>query len=162
MRQIMCGDEKPDYSLRAGDLASPDDWDKAVELLGPMAKNDEDILMACIFPMQAKELLELRESGQLEKVHADIVAMGNGNSSKPAAAPAKPAEAPVKPAEAAPAAAPAASPGALLSAPGEFDAVLRGEKFHVLIAGVGEPPGPGGPIRYFIKVDGRLQEVDIR
>jgi pyruvate carboxylase subunit B len=50
----------------------------------------------------------------------------------------------------------------MLTAPVEFDAVLRGEKFHVLIAGVGEPPGPGGPIRYFIKIDGRLQEVAVR
>jgi pyruvate/oxaloacetate carboxyltransferase/biotin carboxyl carrier protein len=167
MRQIMGGDEKPDYSLRAGDLAPPDDWDKAVEILGPLAKNDEDILMACIFPMQAKELLELRESGQLEKVHADIVAMRSNGASNPAEAPAKPAEAAAKPAEA-PAAAPApvpaaaATPANMLTAPVEFDAVLRGEKFHVLIAGVGEPPGPGGPIRYFIKVDGRLQEVDVR
>jgi biotin carboxyl carrier protein len=128
-----------------------------------MAKNDEDILMACIFPMQAKELLELRESGQLEKVHADIVAMKSNGASNPAEAPAKPAEAPAKPAEV-PAAAPAAAvtPATMLTAPVEFNAVLRGEKFHVLIAGVGEPPAPGGPIRYFIKIDGRLQEVNVR
>jgi pyruvate carboxylase subunit B len=50
----------------------------------------------------------------------------------------------------------------MLPAPVEFDAFIQGEKFHVQIAGVGEPPVPGGPIRYFIKIDGRLEEVEVR
>jgi biotin carboxyl carrier protein len=172
MRKIMGGDEKPDYSIRAGDLADPEDWNKAVETLGPLAKNDEDILLAVLFPMQAKELLTLRESGELAKAHAEAIpappSVPGGGSAKAAEAPAKPAEppaeTPAKPAEAPapPPAAVAAAPAAMLSAPVEFDAVLHGEKFHVLIAGVGEPPVPGGPIRYFIKIDGRLEEVEVR
>jgi pyruvate carboxylase subunit B len=54
------GDKQPDYSIRAGQLADPGDWDKAVKDLGPLAKSDEDILLGVLFPMQAKEFLAQR------------------------------------------------------------------------------------------------------
>jgi pyruvate carboxylase subunit B len=54
------GDKVPDYSLRAGQLADPEDWDKAVKDLGPLAESDEDILLGVLFPMQAKEFLAKR------------------------------------------------------------------------------------------------------
>ncbi|HXG52031.1 MAG TPA: pyruvate carboxylase subunit B [candidate division Zixibacteria bacterium] len=69
IRKVM-KDKEPDYSLRAGELADPADWDKAVENLGPLAKSDEDILLGVLFPMQAKEFLALRESGQLGRQSA--------------------------------------------------------------------------------------------
>jgi pyruvate carboxylase subunit B len=59
------GDKSPDYSLRAGDLADPEDWDRAVKELGPLAKSDEDILLGVLYPMQAKDFLILREKGDL-------------------------------------------------------------------------------------------------
>ena len=58
-------DKEPDYSMRSGELADPGDWDKAVKELGPLAKSEEDILLGVLFPMQAKELLTLREKGEL-------------------------------------------------------------------------------------------------
>jgi 2-oxoglutarate carboxylase large subunit len=59
-------DKEPDYSLRAGELADPSDWDKAAKDLGPLAKSEEDVLLGVLFPMQAKEFLTLRESGGLQ------------------------------------------------------------------------------------------------
>jgi pyruvate carboxylase subunit B len=56
IRRVL-GDRQPDYSKRAGDLADPADWDRAVKELGPLAKTDEDILLGVLFPMQAKEFL---------------------------------------------------------------------------------------------------------
>ena len=58
-------DQEPDYSLRSGELADPGDWDKAAKDLGPLVKNDEDILLGVLFPMQAKEFLTLREKGEI-------------------------------------------------------------------------------------------------
>ena len=165
MQKIM-GDEEPDYSFRAGDLADPEDWDKAVETLGPLAKSDEDIIMGVMFPMQAKELLTLRESGELAAAHAAAIPSGPEEAAAAAAeAPAKPAEAAAQ-APAAPPAPPSRAPAAVLPsvlpAPVEFDAVLNGDKFHVQVAGVGEPPRPGAPVRYFVKIDDRLEEVEVR
>jgi len=54
------GDKEPDYSIRAGQLAEPGDWEKAAKDLGPLAKSDEDILLGVLFPMQAKEFLAQR------------------------------------------------------------------------------------------------------
>jgi pyruvate carboxylase subunit B len=59
-------DKEPDYSLRSGEMADPADWDKAIKDLGPLAKNDEDLLLGVLFPMQAKEFLTLREGGGLQ------------------------------------------------------------------------------------------------
>ena len=165
MQKIM-GDEEPDYSLRAGDLADPEDWDKAVETLGPLAKNDEDIIMGVMFPMQAKELLTLRESGELAAAHAAAIPSGPEEPAEAAAeAPAKPAEAaaqaPAAPAPAPPPAPPGAVLPSVLPAPVEFDAIVDGATFHVQVAGVGEPPSPGAPVRYFVKIDDKLEEVEV-
>jgi pyruvate carboxylase subunit B len=56
-------DKEPDYSQRSGELADPADWENAIKNLGPLAKNDEDILLGVLFPMQAKEFLTQRENG---------------------------------------------------------------------------------------------------
>jgi pyruvate carboxylase subunit B len=56
-------DKEPDYSMRSGEMADPADWDKAIKDLGPLAKNEEDLLLGVLFPMQAKEFLTLREEG---------------------------------------------------------------------------------------------------
>jgi pyruvate/oxaloacetate carboxyltransferase len=58
----VCGDKFPDYKVRAGELADPDDWEKTVKELGPLAKSDEDILLGILYPMQAKEFLKAREN----------------------------------------------------------------------------------------------------
>ncbi len=65
IKKIM-GDKEPDYSVRAGDLADPEDWDRAAKELGPLAKNDEDILLGVLYPMQAKDFLQMREKGKLD------------------------------------------------------------------------------------------------
>lgn len=64
VKKVM-GDKEPDYSIRAGDVADPGDWEKAVKELGPLAKSEEDILLGVLFPMQAKDFLTLREKGEL-------------------------------------------------------------------------------------------------
>jgi pyruvate/oxaloacetate carboxyltransferase len=163
MQKIM-GDKEPDYSIRAGDLADKEDWDKAVETLGPLAKSDEDIIMGVMFPMQAKELLELRESGKLAEAHAAAIPSG---PEEPAAAAAEaPAKSAAAPAAASPPAAPPPAAGAVLPtvlpAPVEFDAVLDGATFHVQVAGVVGSPSPGAPVKYFVKIDDRLEQVEVR
>jgi pyruvate carboxylase subunit B len=62
IKKVM-GAKEPDYSLRAGNLADPGDWDKTVKELGPLAKSEEDILLGILFPMQARDLLTAREKG---------------------------------------------------------------------------------------------------
>ncbi len=63
--QKVMGDKEPDYSVRAGDLADPEDWDRTVRDLGSLAKSEEDILLGVLFPMQARDFLTLREKGEL-------------------------------------------------------------------------------------------------
>jgi pyruvate carboxylase subunit B len=58
--QKVVGDDVPDYSVRAGELADPDLWDKTVKELGALAKSDEDVLLGVLFPMQARDFLEQR------------------------------------------------------------------------------------------------------
>ncbi len=58
--KVTGSDSPPDYSVRAGELADPDDWEKATEALGPLAKSDEDILLGVLYPMQAKDFLSAR------------------------------------------------------------------------------------------------------
>ncbi len=161
MQKIM-GDAEPDYSIRAGDLADKEDWDKAVETLGPLAKSDEDIIMGILFPMQTKELLELKESGELAAAHAAAIPSGPEEAAEAPATPAAaPAQGPAAPAAAPPLATAAVLP-TVLPAPVEFDAVVDGATFHVQVAGVGGPPAPGAPVKYFVKIDDRLEEVEVR
>jgi pyruvate carboxylase subunit B len=58
--QKIVGDDVPDYSIRAGELADPELWDKTVKEFGPLVESDEDILLAVLFPLQAREFLEQR------------------------------------------------------------------------------------------------------
>jgi pyruvate carboxylase subunit B len=60
LQKVMGDNERPDYSVRAGDLADPGLWDKTVEEFGSLVKSDEDILLAVLFPMQARDFLEQR------------------------------------------------------------------------------------------------------
>ena len=60
LKKVVGSDKDPDYSLRAGQLADPDLWEKTVKELGPLAKSDEDLLLGVLYPMQAKELLSKR------------------------------------------------------------------------------------------------------
>jgi len=60
IKRIM-GEDVPDYSLRSGELADPDAWDRAAKELGTLARSEEDILLYVLFPMQAKAFLTLRE-----------------------------------------------------------------------------------------------------
>ncbi|KRT72327.1 MAG: Pyruvate carboxylase, pyruvate carboxylase subunit B [Candidatus Rokubacteria bacterium CSP1-6] len=61
VKKVM-GDKEPDYSIRAGNLADPGDWDRTVKELGSLAKSDEDVLLGVLFPMQAKDYLSSREA----------------------------------------------------------------------------------------------------
>jgi pyruvate carboxylase subunit B len=58
--QKVVGDEVPDYAVRAGELADPDLWDKTVKEFEGLAKSDEDLLLAVLFPMQARDFLQQR------------------------------------------------------------------------------------------------------
>jgi pyruvate carboxylase subunit B len=62
IKKVM-GNQQPDYSKRAGDLADHEAWEKAVKELGPLAKSDEDILLGVLFPLPAKDFLTIREKG---------------------------------------------------------------------------------------------------
>lgn len=63
IKKVM-GDKQPDYSKRAGDTAAAGDWERAVKELGPLATNDEDVLLGVLFPMQAKDFLVARSQGE--------------------------------------------------------------------------------------------------
>jgi pyruvate carboxylase subunit B len=60
LKKVIGDAEPPDYSVRAGELADPDLWDKTVKEFGDLAKSDEDLLLAVLFPMQARDFLEQR------------------------------------------------------------------------------------------------------
>jgi len=60
--QKVVGDKVPDYSIRAGELADPELWDKTVKEFGSLAKSDEDLLLGVLFPMQARDFLERHHS----------------------------------------------------------------------------------------------------
>jgi pyruvate carboxylase subunit B len=60
LKKVVGDAAPPDYSVRAGELADPDLWDKTVKEFGDLAKSDEDLLLAVLFPMQARDFLEQR------------------------------------------------------------------------------------------------------
>jgi pyruvate/oxaloacetate carboxyltransferase len=60
--QKVVGDKVPDYSIRAGELADAELWEKTVKELGSLAKSDEDLLLGVLFPMQARDFLEQHHS----------------------------------------------------------------------------------------------------
>ncbi len=134
IEKIMGKDGKPDYSKRPGDTADLAEWDKAVKELGPLAKSDEDILLYVLFPMQAMEFLKARESGELVT---------------PEVTPG--AEAIVE-----------TSAGVIEStAPVDFDITYHGDKFNVKIEGVTPNQEEGKPRKYYVRVGGKLEEIQL-
>ncbi len=133
--KILGPGKEPDFSIRAGDMADPEDWNKAHQetkaLLG-REPTDEEVLLYALFPMQAKDFFSAREKGELisepvEELEATEVKPGT-------------------------------VPGA---APVEFEVVYHGEKFKVKVEGVSAHAELGKPRKYYIRVDGKLEEVQL-
>ncbi len=136
VEKILGPGKEPDFSVRAADLADPNDWDKAYEetksLLG-REPTDEEVLLYALFPMQAKDFFIAREKGEL--VPEPIEELAETTEVKPGTV-----------------------PGA---APVEFEVIYHGEKFKVKVEGVSAHTEPGKPRKYYIRVDGRLEEVQL-
>ncbi|GBC88635.1 2-oxoglutarate carboxylase large subunit [bacterium HR13] len=134
--KILGPGKEPDFSIRAADLADPNDWDKAYEetkaLLG-REPTDEEVLLYALFPMQAKDFFVAREKGELHPEPVDELVETTEVKA-------------------------GVVPGA---APVEFEIVYHGEKFKVKVEGVSAHQEPGKPRKYYIRVDGRLEEVQI-
>ncbi len=134
--KILGPGKEPDFSVRAADLADPNDWDKAYEetraLLGK-EPTDEEVLLYALFPMQAKDFFVAREKGELQA--EPIEELAEATEVKPGTV-----------------------PGA---APVEFEVIYHGEKFKVKVEGVSAHAEPGKPRKYYVRVDGRLEEVQL-
>ncbi|RME12662.1 MAG: biotin/lipoyl-binding protein, partial [Aquificota bacterium] len=134
--KILGPGKEPDFSIRAADLADPTDWDRAYEetraLLGK-EPTDEEVLLYALFPMQAKDFLAAREKGEL--VAEPMEELAEATEVKPGTV-----------------------PGA---APVEFEVIYHGEKFKVKVEGVSAHAEPGKPRKYYVRVDGRLEEVQL-
>ncbi len=134
--KILGSGKEPDFSTRAADLADLADWDKAYEetrtLLG-REPTDEEVLLYALFPMQAKDYFTAREKGELTA--EPIEELAEATEVKPGTV-----------------------PGA---APVEFEVIYHGEKFKVKVEGVSAHAEPGKPRKYYIRVDGRLEEVQL-
>ncbi len=134
--KILGPGKEPDFSTRAADLADPADWDKAYEetrtLLG-REPTDEEVLLYALFPMQAKDYFTAREKGELTA--EPIEELAEATEVKPGTV-----------------------PGA---APVEFEVIYHGEKFKVKVEGVSAHAEPGKPRKYYVRVDGRLEEVQL-
>ncbi len=136
VEKILGPDREPDFSIRPGDLADQEEWDKArkelEKLLGREA-TDEEILLYILFPMQAKEFLILREKGELhpEPVEelADITETPKGKVEG--------------------------------AAPVEFDILYHGDRFRVKVEGVSFETEAGKPRKYYIRIDGKLEEIQL-
>ena len=134
--KILGPGKEPDFSVRPGDLADQGEWDKAKEevfkIIG-REPTDEEILLYILFPMQAKEFLTLREKGEL---HPEPIEEIPEITEAPA--------------------------GMLANAaPVEFDIVYHGEKFKVKVEGVSAHSEAGKPRKYYVRVDGRLEEIQL-
>ncbi len=134
--KILGPGKEPDFSVRPGDLADQEEWNKAREevfkIIG-REPTDEEILLYILFPMQAKEFLSLREKGEL---HPEPIEELPEVTEAPA--------------------------GMLANAaPVEFDIVYHGEKFKVKIEGVSAQSEAGKPRKYYVRVDGRLEEIQL-
>ena len=133
VEKILGPGKEPDFSTRAADLADQDEWEKAVKELGPLAKSEEDILLYILFPMQAKEFLTLREKGELHP----------------------------EPVEELPEVAETEAGQVVGAAPVEFEITYHGDKFKVKVEGVSPESEPGKPRKYYVRVDGRLEEIQL-
>lgn len=133
--KILGPGKEPSFEIRASELADQQEWDKAVEELRAILNrepNDEEILLYILFPLQAKEYLTLRESGELVPKAVDAVEpteIGDGNVLGAAA-------------------------------PVEFDVVYHGEKYKVKIEGV-SINNDNEPRKYYVRVDGKLEEIQL-
>ncbi len=133
VEKILGPGKEPDFSIRAADMADQDEWEKAVKELGPLAKSEEDILLYILFPMQAKEFLTLREKGELHP----------------------------EPVEELPEIAETEAGKVVGAAPVEFEITYHGDKFKVKVEGVSPESEPGKPRKYYVRVDGRLEEIQL-
>ena len=124
------GEEEP-ITCRPADLLQPE-LDKCREEIKDLARSEEDVLSYCLFPQVAKEFFEWREKverGEIPAISEEDLADGMEEEKK--------------------------YPQPL--APTEFVINVHGESYHVKIAGVGHKKEGKKP--YFIKIDGRLEEI---
>lgn len=124
------GNEKP-ITCRPADLLQPE-LDKCKNEIEDLAKNEEDVLSYCLFPQVAKDFFEWREKverGEIPAISEEDLMNKMEEGTK--------------------------CPQPL--APTEFIINVHGESYHVKIAGVGHKKDGKKP--YFIKMDGRLEEV---
>ena len=123
-----------DYSVRPAELADPGEWDRAGEELGELCRSDEDRLLYVLFPMQAREYLQARASGELvppdDAVEPEVDSLAEELETD--------------------------------RVPVEFDIVYHGEKFNVAVEGASTYVEPGKARRYYIRVDGRLEEIQLK
>ncbi len=136
VEKILGPGKEPDFSVRPGDLADQEEWDKArkeLEKLLGRDPTDEEILLFILFPMQAKEFLTLKEKGEL---HPEPVEELPEVTETPA--------------------------GKVVgAAPVEFDILYHGDRFRVKVEGVSFETESGKPRKYYVRVDGRLEEIQL-
>ncbi len=129
IRKVL-GDEQP-ITCRPADLLEPE-LEKCRNEIGDLARSEEDVLSYCLFPQVAKEFFEWREKvekGEIPAISEEDLANELERETS--------------------------CPQPL--APTEFMINVHGETYHVKIAGIGHKAEGKKP--YFIKVDGRLEEV---
>ncbi len=129
VRKIL-GDEEP-ITCRPADLLEPE-LEKRRKEIGELARSEEDLLSYCLFPEVAKSFFEWREKvekGEIPAISEEDLADSLQEE--------------------------ASCPQPL--APSEFVINVHGESYHVKVAGVGHRSEGKKP--YFIKIDGRLEEV---
>ena len=135
VEKILGPGKEPDFSIRAGDLADKEEWEKAyneVKLILNREPTDEEVLLMVLFPLQAKEFLIAREKGELTTLPPDVV---------------EPKE--MKP------------DGIENVAPVEFEITYHGDKFKVKIEGVSPEQDPSKPRKFYVNVNGRLEEIQL-
>lgn len=134
--KILGPGKEPDFSIRAGDLADNSEWDKAYDEAKALLNReptDEEVLLFVLFPLQAKDFIVAREKGELTVVPADAV---------------QPQE--MKP------------DGLENVAPVEFEITYHGDKFKVKIEGVSPEQDPSKPRKFYVNVNGKLEEVQLQ
>lgn len=134
--KILGPGKEPDFSIRAGDLADSQEWDKAYNEAKSILNReptDEEVLLFVLFPLQAKDFIIAREKGELTVLPADAV---------------EPKE--MKP------------DGLENVAPVEFEITYHGDKFKVKIEGVSPEQDPSKPRKFYVNVNGKLEEVQLQ